>query len=456
MSRRVLVVGAGMVGTTCAQRLARDGFDVTIIERDEERARQLLDQLDVQVVAGNGSSIPVLREAGLDEDCLLLAVTDSDEVNMITALVAGTAFRVKTQVVRLRSDEYRENIEELGSFWPGKTHGISPDRVAADRVTALLRVPHALDVAELLGGRVVVAGFRIEENSPFAGRTLAELGAEARGERFLVAAIWRMDRVLIPEGSTRLEPRDILYFSCLPGQLPAIVRRLGYTWDPERRVVVGGGGHVGRMVARAALGMGLRVAVIEHDRASAERLALELERALVLHGEVTDEELLLEAGIERASTYVAATGDQERNLLSSVLAKRLGTPRVIPLVDHPAYLAVAEATGIDAVVSPRLATVSALLRFVRGGHVEETASLLHELVEVSVVEIDASSPLAGRTLAEASLPAGVLVTAIARDGDVLVPGGRDRALPGDRVVVFSLAETMDAAARALRLDGGAR
>ena len=443
MSRRVLVVGAGMVGTTCAQRLARDGFDVTVIERDEERAREILDQLDVQVVTGNGSSIPVLREAGLDEDCLLLAVTDSDEVNMITALVAGTAFRVRTQVVRLRSDEYRENIAELAGAWPGQTYGISPDRVAADRVSALLRAPHALDVAELLGGRVVVAGFRIEEDSPLAGRTLADLGAEAGGERFLVAAIWRGGKVLIPEGSTRLAPRDLLYVSCLPEQLPRIVHRLGYRWERERRIVVGGGGHVGRLVARAALEMGLRVALVEHDRARAERLALEFDRALVLHGEVTDEEILQEAGIERASTYVAATSDQERNLLSSVLAKRLGTPRVIPLVDHPAYLAVAEATGIDAVVSPRLATVSALLRFVRGGHVEETASLLHELVEVSVVEVGEEAPIAGRTLAEARLPRGVLVTAIARDGSVIVPGGSDRVEPGARLVVFALAETMD-------------
>jgi len=397
----------------------------------------------VQVVIGNGCSLATLREATLDRADLLLAVTDSDEVNMITALMAGTAFQVPTKVVRLRNQEYLDNVPELARAWPGETHGINPDQVAADRILSLLAVPHAVDVAPFLGGRVVVAGFRIDRSSSLDGRTLAQLQEKIARERFLVAAIDRKGQTLLPHGSTALKAGDVAYFSTLPERLPYIVRLTGHRFERGPGVLVAGAGHVGRKIAAGAVARGLDTRVIVEERGGAESLAMELPGAMVIQGDITSEEILLEAGVEGISTFVAASDDQERNVLCSVLAKRHRAARIIVLVDNPTYIAVAEELGIDAVVSPRLASVGEILRFLRGVHVEEVVSLSQERLEVSVVEIEQGVPLAGRPLRDVGLPPGILVTAVATPDEIIIPSGADTIPGGSRAVIFALSEAAD-------------
>jgi trk system potassium uptake protein TrkA len=449
LSKRIVIVGAGVVGLTSGSRLSRDGHDVIIIERDEEAAREIADRLDVQVLTGNGCSIGVLRDARLDQADLLLAVTDSDEVNLITALIAGSAFNVETKVIRLRSAEYGQNIEELSKNWPGKTFGINPDQVAANRIISLLGVPHAADVARLLGGRVIVAGFRVEHGCPLLGKDMATLRQIFPQERFLVAAIYRDGRALLPKGDTELRVGDTAYFSAAPERMPQVVRLMGYEFDEEERVVIGGGGHIGQIVARELVRRKLPTSIIRRDKAGAEKLAVELPEALVLQGSLTDEDLLLEGGVDKATSFIAATDDQETNLLSSVLAKRLGAAREITLVDNAAYMSLAESLGIDAVVSPRLTTVSEILRFVRGSHFEQVTSLPHEAVEVAVVDIDHTSPLIGRPIRELRLPRGVLITAIVTDDEVVIPGGDDEIVPGSHAVLFTLSGVAEQTAELL-------
>ncbi|GAB4376291.1 MAG: Trk system potassium transporter TrkA [Acidobacteriota bacterium] len=447
MARRIVIVGAGVVGYTSAQRLSAEGHDVVLIERDEDAATEISDKLDIQVVVGNGCSLAVLREAELERADLLLAVTNSDEVNMITALIAGSQFQVETKVVRLRSQEYLDNISELAALWHGRTFGISPDRVAAERIVALLGVPHAVDVADVLEHRLQVTGFRVPRGCPIAGRTLADVRRDHPEATFLLAAIYRGDRAFLPRGDTRLEVGDVAYFAVRPEEAAAVARLLGFPEVRADRVVIGGGGRIGRLVARVALERGLRVAIIRRNRAEAERLAVEMPRALVLGGDITREEILLEAGIDGA-TFVAVTNSQEVNLLSSVQARQLGAERVITLVDSPTYVGLAEAAGIHASVSPRLASVGEILKFVRGLHVEEVQSLPFEKIEVSTVDVDDSSPLAGRPLRELGIPQGVLVAAVL-DGDrVIVPDGETVIRPGSKAVLFSTAES---AARLARL-----
>ncbi|MDH3285369.1 MAG: Trk system potassium transporter TrkA [Acidobacteriota bacterium] len=437
MSKRIVIVGAGIVGLTSGQRLSRDGHDVVIVELDEETAREITDRLDVQVLVGNGCSIDVLREARLDQADLLLAVTDSDEVNMITALVAGAAFQVETKVIRLRSPEYLQNINELSKNWPGKTFGITPTQVAASRITSLLGVPHAADVARLLDGRVIVAGFRVQRGCPLLGKDMATLRQIFPDDRFLVAAIYRDGNAILPRGDTELLQGDTAYFSTVPEQLPQVVRLMGHTFDAEERIVIGGGGHIAQRVARELVQRDLSIVIIRRDRDGAEKQAIELPEALVLHGSLTDEAMLLEAGVDRATSFIGATEDQETNLLASVLAKRIGVAREITLVDNPAYVSLAESLGIDAVVSPRLAAVSEILRFVRGAHFEQVASLPHEMIEVAVVEVDESSPLTGRPIKDLKLPRGVLITAVVTEEQVIIPGGNDSVPAGSRVVLFT-------------------
>ncbi len=449
MRKHIIIVGAGVVGTTCAQRLSQDGHDVVIVERDEETARELHDQLDVQVVSGDGCSLPALREAQIDQADLLLAVTDSDEVNMITALIAGSMFDVDQKVIRLRNRDHLENLPELARSWPGKTTAINPDRVAADRILSLVRIPEAVDVTDLLGGRVVVAGFRIDPNSPLIGKTLAELPQMFPEYKLLIPVIYRDGDALHSTGETRIASGDVAYFASVREGISSMLRALGRPVDITPRLVIGGGGDIGRMVARGAIERGYHTTLIRRSLREAERLAVELEQALVLHGDVLNESLLLEAGIEHATTFIAVTGEQETNLLSAVLAKRQGTPRAIALVDNPTYLSVADSMGINAVVSPRLASVSAILRFVRGAHFEEVASLPQEKVEVSVVELDQDSPLTDRPLHTLGLPRGVIIAAIANGDDVVIPGGADVLRPGSRAVFFTPAKQAEKLAQLL-------
>jgi trk system potassium uptake protein TrkA len=447
LAKRIVIVGAGVVGTTIAERLSEEHHNVVLIERSPDKAREISESLDIQVVTGNGCSLPVLREAALDRADLLLAVTDSDEVNMITALVAGTSFEVPLKVIRLRSQEYLENIRELARAWPGETYGISPDRAAADRILALLQVPHALDVTSLLDNRVVVAGFKITPGCPVAGSNLADFRQKHPGERFLVATVYRGGEPMPPSGETRLQIDDIAYFSTVPEDIPKLLRIMNLSAEQKPRLVVGGGGHIGKMVAETSISRGVRTAVVRRDRQEAERLAVELPDATVLSGDIGTEEILLEAGVDRGATFVAVTNSHEVNLLSSVIAQEKGAQRVIPLLDRRAYIHLAEAMKIHTVVSPRLASVGEILKFVRGAHVEELASLPLEKVEVAVVEVDENSPLSGKPIRALGLPRGVLITAIAKDDQVLVPGGNDIIPPGSKVVLFSPVERAPALER---------
>lgn len=449
MSKRIVVVGAGVVGITCASRLSRDGHDVVIIERNEEATADLVERLDVQVVYGNGCSLSVLREAKLDQADLLLAVTDSDEVNMITALIAGTEFQVESQVIRLRSEEHLRNIRELSKSWPGRTYGINPGRLAADRITSLLDVPHASDVARLLDGRVVVAGFRVVPECPLVGKNMVTLRHLFPDAQILVAAVYRKDQALLPRGDTELMVGDTAYFSTIPDKIPEMVQMMGYTFDRDRRIVLSGGGRIARMVAGDARSRELSTTILRRDRKRAERLAADFPDAVVLQGDVTDETILREAGTGSATTFIAATDDQETNLLSSMVAKRLGAARVITLVDNPAYGSLVEGLDIDAAVSPRLTAVSDILRFVRGVHFEEVASLPREQVEVAVVEVDAGSPLSGKPIRKLGLPRGILITAVATADGVMIPRGNDVIPVGSRAVLFTMGDIAEKSARFL-------
>jgi trk system potassium uptake protein TrkA len=453
VSQRIVVVGAGVVGVTCASRLSRDGHDVVLIEKNEEATADLTEKLDVQVIYGNGCSLSVLREAKIDQADLLLAVTDSDEVNMITALIAGSEFQVETKVVRLRSEEHLRNIRELSKSWPGKTYGINPGRLAANRITSLLDVPHASDVARLLDGRVVVAGFRVKPESPLVGKNMITLRHLFPGEQILVAAIYRKDEALLPRGETELMVGDTTYFSSIPEKIPEMVQLMGYTFDRDRMIVISGGGRIARMVARGALEREISTTILRRDRKRAELLAAEFPSAVVLQGDVTDESILREAGVESATSFIAATDDQETNLLSSVVAKRLGAGRVITLVDNPTYSSLVEALDIDADVSPRQAAVNDILRFVRGTHFQEVASLPGDEIEVAVVEVDEGSPLSGQPVRKLGLPRGVLITAVATADGVMIPHGDDVIPVGSRAVLFTMGKVAEKVAKFLEVRG---
>jgi trk/ktr system potassium uptake protein len=442
----ILIVGGGLVGSTLAAKLARDGHDVTLVETEGAKVRDLQTRLDVQLVEGNGATAPVLRRAGVEEADLLVATTDSDEANMTVGLLATTLFHVRRVVVRLRDPGHAEGFQLLSREHPDQHVRLNPEAAAVDRIFSLLEVPGAVDVVSFLGGRVVLAGFRISPASDFAGLLLSHMKLLFPATPTLVTAIQRDDEWIIPHGNEEIQAGDLIYFSIAREELSDVASLVGAAADGRRHVMIAGAGRIGLEVARRLEAVGRETVLIEADATLARRAEEVLERTLVVHGEVTDRALLEEEDIERVSTFVAVTPDHEINLVSSLLAKRLGAGRAFALVDNPALANLIGDVGIDAVISPRLLAVGLILQHIRRGRVRLVAALLEDKVEAIEAEAVPGSRLTSGPLASLGLPRGAIVAALRRGDRLLLPGGADQVEPGDQVLIITTTE------KAARLD----
>lgn len=437
----IVIVGGGLVGSTLAAKLAQDGHDVALVEARSDQIRELDATLDVQLVRGNGATAPVLRRAGVQKADLVVATTDSDEVNMTVGLLATSLFRVPRVVVRLRDPGHLEGFALIGGHDPGKHVHVNPEAAAVDRVFALLEVPGAVDVVSFLDERVVLAGFRIGASSDFSGLSLSHMRLLFPATPTVVTAIQRGDEWIIPSGAEEIRVGDLVYFSIAREEVRDVVSLIGPTFAERGRVMIAGAGRIGLALAHRLEGSGTDVVLIEHDLERARQAEEVLERTLVICGRVIDRHLLEEEDIDRVSTFVALTDDHEVNLVSSLLAKRLGARRAFALVDNPALATLIGDVGIDAVISPRLLAVGLTLQHIRRGRVRAAAALLEDKVEVMEVEAEVGSRLTSATLAEVDLPRGVIVAAIQRGPRLLLPGGDDRVEAGDRVLIVTTTET---------------
>jgi trk system potassium uptake protein TrkA len=442
---QILIVGGGLVGSTLAARLSRSGHDVVLVERDADLARRLTSRLDIRLTEGNGTHAPTLREAGIDKADVVVAVTESDEANMVVAMLAATLFEVPRLLVRLRDGGHEEGFRWLARTRQRDYRSINPDAVAVDRILALLAVPGALDVASFMDGELLVAGFRIREGSDLAGLTVSHMGLLFAGAPTLVAAIQRGSRWIVPHGGEELRPGDIAYFAVARADLVHVVslvrgEPLPAAGARRSRVLVAGATRIGLELARQLEADEVSVVMIEPDPLRAREAAEELGDALVVQGRPTDEELLQEEEIERGATFVAVTPDFEDNLVAGLLARRLGAERAFALVDNPELGHLIGEVAIDAIISPRLLAVSLALQHIRGGGVRTVATLLEDRIEVIEADCAAASALVDRPLAELGLPRGVLVAAVRRGGRIVVPRGSFRIEAGDRVLLVATTE----------------
>jgi len=438
---RIVIVGGGLVGSTLAGKLAQDGHDVVLVESSASQLQELDASLDVQLVRGNGATAPVLRRAGIQDADLVVATTDSDEVNMTVGLLATELYRVPRVVVRLRDDGHAEGFSLIAAHDPGKHVRVNPEAAAVDRVLALLAVPGAVDVVSFFNDRLVLAGFRIGASSDFAGLSLAHMRLLFPATPTLVTAIQRGDEWVVPSGAEEIQAGDLVYFSIAREEVRDVVGLIGSELARDGRIMIAGADRIGLTLASRLERAGEQVVLVEADLERARQAEETLHRTLVIRGHVTDRQLLEEEDIDRVSTFVALTSDHEVNLVSSLLAKRLGAGRAFALVDNPALATLIGDVGIDAIISPRLLAVGLTLQHIRRGRVRAAAALLEDRVEVLEVEAESGSRLTSDTLAAVSLPAGVIVAAIQRGDRLLVPGGRDRVEAGDRVLVVTTAET---------------
>ena len=433
----IVIVGGGLVGQTLAARLAADGRDVALIDADPAKVQELADTLDVHVTLGNGATVEMLRRAGAETAGLLVASTQSDETNLVAGLLASEVFQVPRIVVRIHDAGHEEGFRLLGDATDSQRVCVNPHAAAVDRIATLLEVPGALDVVSFMGGDLLVAGFQIAPDSDFAGLRVSDMQLLFASTPTLVVAIHRREEWIIPGGSEVIDSGDLVYFAIERYELQDVLSLVGVPQDVRTRVMVAGASTTGLALTRRLESRDVRVVLVEEDADRAQRAAEELESALVIHGCVTDHALLEDEEIERISTFVAVTDDHETNLVAGLLAKRLGAGRAFALVDNPALVGLAGETGIDAIISPRSLTIGLTLQIVRGRSVRSGAALLEDQVEIMEIEATRGSRLTQRSLADVGLPRGVLVAAVRRGEQLMVPKGPDRVEDGDRVLLIT-------------------
>jgi trk system potassium uptake protein TrkA len=379
---RAIVVGGGLVGSSLAAKLASDGHDVTLVEHDRSLLRELDEHLDVQTIAGNGATVPVLRRAGIDQCELLLATTNSDEANMVVALVGAALFKVPRVVARLRDPGHEDSFRTIAADLGGERLAINPDLAAVQRILSLMAVPGSLDVVPFFDERLLVAGFTVRPTSEFNGLLLSHLRLLFPATPMLVVAIRREGRWLIPHGEDEIRADDLVYFAMDPGEMENVLTLLGFARGSERRVMIAGATRIGVELASRLETTGVRVTLLDSRREACEDAAGRLDSTLVVHGPCTSRELLEEEGADRVEGFVAATDDHEENVVACLLARRLGAAHTYALVDNPALAGLIGEVGIDAVISPRLLAVGLALQFARRGRVTAVAALLDDEVEV--------------------------------------------------------------------------
>jgi trk system potassium uptake protein TrkA len=436
---RIIICGAGQVGTTIARHLAHEGNDVTVIDASPEAARRADESYDIRGMVGFASHPATLREAGAKDAELLIAVTRSDEVNMVACQVAHSLFQVKRRIARLRHSGYLEPI------WSGLYAAdqmpvdviISPEAEVAAGIARRLRTPGAFDMVPLAGGRLQLLGIQCEGPScRLMGNSIAELRRRGAEHGFIAVALSRQGRTVVPRPEDRLEPGDGVYVVAESGQIEQVLAAFGHRERLARRIVIVGGGNIGLQLARTLAKENLiSLKVIEHNPARAAMVAEALGRdVVVLQGDALEKEMLEEANIGAADTLVAVTNDDETNIFTSVLARRAGCARVITLVNKSSYAPVVEELGIDTVVSPSSITISSILRHVRRGAIAQVYQLPGDEAEVVEARALAGSRLVSAPLGKIGLPPGMLIGAVMRQGEMIIPDATTTLQAGDSII----------------------
>ncbi len=434
-----IIIGGGVVGYTIAKKLSSEGQEVVLIEQDEKKVKELQESLDVRIIHGSGSSPSVLTEAGIEKAEMVIAVTTSDEINMIACLIAGTQSRVPKKIARIRNPEYTNYTKIFEKEYLDLDLNIKPEKVAAERILKIIEVPGAIDVVDFAEGKLKLVGCRLSIDSPCIGKSPKDI-EELRSERnTVIVAVYRGSETIIPDGSTQLKLDDIVFAMTTPDHAEKYIQIISGKGEKSgKKVMIVGGGEVGFYLAGELEKKNYKVKIIERNVARCEFLAEHLSKSIVLQGDGTDQDLLLEENISEVDTFVASTNDEEANILTSLLSKRLNNERCITLIDKPEYLSMVSTIGIDVVVSPRLSSVSGILQFVRKGKVLSVTTLMEERVEgIETIAME-TSDIVGKPLSTIKFPKGVIVGAVVKDDLALIPSGDTVINPGDKIVVFTL------------------
>jgi trk system potassium uptake protein TrkA len=435
---KIIILGAGQVGTSVAANLVSEANDITVVDTEAARLRELADRFDLRTLQGHGAHPDVLLRAGADDADMIIAVTNSDETNMVACQVAYTLFHTPTKIARVRAPTFLEQDKLFGPDALPIDVRISPEQLVTEYILRLIDNPGTLQVTDFADGRVRLVAVRAYYGGPLVGHELRTLYDHMPHVDARVAAIYRHDRAIQPQGDTVIEADDEVFFVAAPKHIRSVMSELRRLEKPYKRLIFAGGGNIGTRLARAAE-RNYRVKVIERDLDRCKHIAEVLERTIVLHGDAADEELLLEENIEDTDVFCAVTNDDEANILSAMLAKRLGARKVMALINRTAYVDLVQSGPIDIAISPQQATIGSLLKHVRRGDVVVVHSLrrgVAEAIEAIAHGDRSSSKVVGRTIDEIHLPKGASIGAIVRDDKVIIAHHDTTIESEDHVILF--------------------
>ena len=435
---KIIILGAGQVGGSVAESLVSEQNDITVVDIEPARLRALQDRLDLRTVAGSASHPSVLMEAGIDDADLLIAVTQSDETNLVACKLAARMFNVPRRIARIRATDFLDDPKVLGPEGFDVDLSICPEQVLTDYIVKLVEFPEALQVLDFADGQVSLVAVRAYQGGPMVGRPVKEIRGHIPSIDTRVVAIFRRDGAIMPDGDTVIEDGDEVFCLAASDNIRQVMKELRRIDQPVKRVMIAGGGNIGLRLARA-LEADYSVRLIEHNKRRCDVLAAKLNRALVLNGDATDEELLVQENIAEMDLFVAVTNDDENNIMSCLLAKKMGARRVVALINRRSYVDLLQSGQIDIAISPAQATIGKLLAHVRRGDVVAVHSLRRGAAEAleAVVHGDREScRLTGRRVEEIELPAGATIGAVVRAGQVLMAHHDTRIEAEDHVIVF--------------------
>ena len=433
---KFIIVGAGDVGTTLCMKLASQSHDVVLIEKQPEVINKDISALDIQVVIGNGASPDALITAGIQDAHYLIAVTDSDEVNIAAGFVSRLLNPAPKRIARVR------DIELLSDKIPSELLAeyfdliINPEHVGADYLLRLFEIPGAREVIDFAGGKVRMLGLTIAQNSPLMNLKLDKLKNWKEEVPILIVAVMRAGKLIIPKGDDRLRTGDIIYALTLPEKTKLLFELAGIEWHEGKSAMIWGGSNLARILAQSLEDQGHSVKMILSDPLLAAQMVDELRRSLILSGEGTDQDLLVEENVAQFDAFIAATPDEENNVLAALLAKKLGVRTSMAMVNKSSYVTLVSAVGVDVVVSSRVAAAQAIFKHIHSRALISESALQNEVAGFIEIDIQEKNPLTGKPIKDLNLPQGMLVGAIMRGDKAIIPSGDDSVFPGDQVVVF--------------------
>ncbi|MEJ2659977.1 MAG: Trk system potassium transporter TrkA [Desulfobacteraceae bacterium] len=434
---KIVIVGAGEVGYHIASRLAFENKDVVVVDKDPAALRRVAEDMDVQTVDGSGSSPAVLQEAGIREAEILLAVTDSDETNLVACLVANMLSPSTKKLARLRGADFDDYYEVFREQAPHIETVINPEIEVVKTIIRLMQVPGAVDVGEFADGRIKFVGVYLGLDSRLAGAQLNELPEIIGDQRLLIAAVVREEEVIIPRGNDRLLTGDLIYFISEDQHLHAALSIFDKHVEPVKKVLVIGGGRIGYRLAVQLEELSIYCKIIEKNAERCAALAERLNKSVVLHGDGSDQNLLSEENVGDMDIVVTITNDEETNILASLLSRRLGARKTITKISKFSYFPLMTTIGIEQVVSPRLSAINTILQHIRRGKVLSAISLKGEQAEAMEVVALETSAIVAKPLRRVAFPKGAIVAGIIRKEQIIIPTGDSVIEPGDRLIIFA-------------------